>query len=96
MSSTTINNWVSEVEAPNNSSQENVENCLEEDRAVALESSGGSSELEALHLKASTVTFTGVPSPQPSDPIPAQQATSSIPENGSVPKLLEDPGKNLD
>ena len=45
-----------------------VEPFVDEELPGTLESSGGSLELQAPHLQASTVTFTGVPS-SPSSPV---------------------------
>ena len=96
MSASTINEGMSEVEAPKSVNNENVEDSIVENLDGALESSGASLELQALHLQASTVTFTGVPSPQPSDTIPHQEVPSDLPTNASVSKLPHDSSMHID
>ena len=73
MSSSVKNGDVSQFEEQVTPNKHNtVEPYVEEDLPGVLESSGGSSELQAPHLQASTVTFTGVP--------PSPSIVSSVPQ----------------
>ena len=55
-----------------------------------LESSGGS--LELAQLQQSTVTFAGVPSPQPSDSFPHKEPNSALPARPITANGFDEPG----
>ena len=96
MSASTVNNNIlSTTEAPKNGIQEDIEHSIAEDLPGVFESSGGSSELEALHLQTSTVTFTGIPSPQPSESILHNDTTTGLQINGTECKHLNNPSMHI-
>ena len=89
MSTATLNNEDTEFKIQQRSTIENIDPFVDEGLNGTLDSSGGSSELQAAHLQASTVTFTGVPSPQPSDLIPAKEDSSELPTIGATSKSVD-------
>ena len=76
MSGLKSNELEAEVDKSQNYDKEKDVESVVEDIDGMLESSGGS--LELLQLQDSTVTFTGVPSPQPSDSFPPKKSNSVV------------------
>ena len=60
-----------------------IEPFVDDDLPGTLESSGGSSELQASHLQLSTVTFTGVPTPSSCSPTPQPELVNNSRGNPS-------------
>ena len=89
MSSSFIDNELTPIEPHKTSIKDNIEPFVDEELPGTLESSGGSSELQAPHLQASTVTFTGVPLSPSSDSIPPVEQTSKLPDSVHNPKSVD-------
>ena len=72
--------------------KENVDPFVNEDLPDTLESSGGSSELQASHLQLSTVTFKGLPSPPLSEVTTPKEETFELPTNGCAVNCSDNTG----
>ena len=72
--------------------KENVDPFVNEDLPDILESSGGSSELQASHLQLSTVTFKGIPSPPLSEVTTPKEETFELPTNGCAVNCSDNAG----
>ena len=77
MSSNDVTNDATNFGTKESDDKPSSELFVDDDLPGMLESSGGSSELQASHLQLSTVTFTGVPSPSPCSSIPQPELVSN-------------------
>jgi hypothetical protein len=59
--------------------ENSVDPFVDEELPGTLDSSGGSAELQAPHLQASTVTFTGVPSSPTGYSVPPVEVATELP-----------------
>ena len=90
MSSLKSNELKAEDEKKQNPDREKDAESVIDDIDGMLESSGGS--LELAQLQQSTVTFTGVPSPQPSDSFPHKETNSGLPAKSLTSNGLDEQG----
>ena len=92
MTSKIIDNELSHFNENETLTKENIDPFVNEDLPDTLESSGGSSELQASHLQLSTVTFKGLPSPSLSEVVTPKEETCELPTNGCAVDCSDNTG----
>ena len=87
-----IDNELSHFNENETLTTENIDPFVNEDLPDTLESSGGSSELQASHLQLSTVTFKGLPSPPLSEVATPTGEACELPTNGCAVNCSDNTG----